>query len=82
MWSHDVVGSVLYLSSDLKMGHYLKIPPRVMVFTQVWGTILGTLIILASAVINASDFEVQARLLTTVCSSWSMQAMMIFMAEL
>lgn len=46
MWSHDVVGSALHLSTDLKMGQYLKIPPRVMILTQVWGTILGTSIIL------------------------------------
>ena len=25
------------------MGQYLKIPPRVMFLTQVWGTIIGTL---------------------------------------
>ena len=41
MWSHDVVQTSIYLAMDLKMGQYLKIPPRVMFLTQVWGTILG-----------------------------------------
>lgn len=41
MWSHDVVATSISLAGDLKMGQYLKIPPRVMFITQVWGTILG-----------------------------------------
>ena len=41
MWSHDVVATSIGLASDLKLGQYLKIPPRVMFLTQVWGTILG-----------------------------------------
>lgn len=41
MWSHDVVSTSINLASDLKMGQYLKIPPRAMFITQVWGTILG-----------------------------------------
>ena len=44
MWSHDVIANVVNLSGDLKMGQYLKIPPRVMFLTQVWGTILGAII--------------------------------------
>jgi OPT oligopeptide transporter protein len=50
MWSHDVIGSALYLATDLKMGQYLKIPPRVMILTQVWGTILGMLSILSTII--------------------------------
>ena len=41
MWSHDVVATSINLAADLKIGQYLKIPPRVMFLTQVWGTILG-----------------------------------------
>ena len=41
MWSHDVVVLSLFLAGDLKMGQYLKIPPRVMFLIQVWGTIIG-----------------------------------------
>jgi hypothetical protein len=41
MWSHDVVSTSIGLAGDLKMGQYLKIPPRTMFLTQVWGTILG-----------------------------------------
>ncbi|KIM46796.1 hypothetical protein M413DRAFT_440366 [Hebeloma cylindrosporum] len=44
MWSHDVVATSIGLASDLKLGQYLKIPPRVMFLTQVWGTILGAVI--------------------------------------
>ncbi|RPD55663.1 oligopeptide transporter [Lentinus tigrinus ALCF2SS1-7] len=44
MWSHDVVSTSIGLASDLKMGQYLKIPPRAMFLTQIWGTLLGALI--------------------------------------
>ena len=41
MWSHDIVNQSIGLASDLKVGQYLKVPPRVMFLTQLWGTILG-----------------------------------------
>jgi hypothetical protein len=41
MWSHDVVATSIGLATDLKLGQYLKIPPRVMFLTQVLGTIIG-----------------------------------------
>lgn len=41
MWSHDVVSTSIGLAQDLKMGQYLKIPPRAMFLTQIWGTLLG-----------------------------------------
>ena len=41
MWSHDVVSTSIGLAGDLKMGQYLKIPPRTMFLTQIWGTLLG-----------------------------------------
>ncbi|KDQ33722.1 OPT superfamily [Pleurotus ostreatus PC15] len=44
MWSHEVIMTSLHLSSDLKMGQYLKIPPRVMFAAQLWGTCLGAAI--------------------------------------
>ncbi|PWY67927.1 OPT oligopeptide transporter [Aspergillus heteromorphus CBS 117.55] len=40
-WSHNVISNAVSLSNDLKMGEYLKIPPRVMFLTQIYGTILG-----------------------------------------
>ncbi|KGO66581.1 Oligopeptide transporter OPT superfamily [Penicillium italicum] len=40
-WSHNVIANAVNLSGDLKMGEYLKIPPRVMFLTQIYGTILG-----------------------------------------
>ncbi|KAH7887105.1 OPT oligopeptide transporter protein-domain-containing protein [Phlebopus sp. FC_14] len=44
MWSHDIVGQSIGLAGDLKIGQYLKIPPRTMFLTQLWGTILGATI--------------------------------------
>ncbi|KAI3391569.1 hypothetical protein diail_7139, partial [Diaporthe ilicicola] len=40
-WSHNVISNAVSLCNDLKMGEYLKIPPRVMFITQIYGTILG-----------------------------------------
>ncbi|KAJ6000217.1 hypothetical protein N7481_000626 [Penicillium waksmanii] len=40
-WSHNVITNAVNLSNDLKMGEYLKIPPRIMFLTQMYGTILG-----------------------------------------
>jgi OPT family oligopeptide transporter len=44
MWSHDVVSQSIGLAGDLKMAQYLKIPPRVMFLTQVWGALLGAIV--------------------------------------
>ncbi|KAI9508126.1 OPT oligopeptide transporter protein-domain-containing protein [Russula earlei] len=44
MWSHDVVSTSIGLAGDLKMGQYLKIPPRAMFITQIWGTIIGAIV--------------------------------------
>ncbi|KAL7893519.1 OPT oligopeptide transporter domain-containing protein [Trichoderma sp. SZMC 28014] len=40
-WSHNVIANCVNLCNDLKMGEYLKIPPRVMFATQIYGTVLG-----------------------------------------
>ncbi|WPH03582.1 Hypothetical protein R9X50_00646400 [Acrodontium crateriforme] len=40
-WSHSVIANAINLSNDLKMGEYLKIAPRVMFITQIYGTIIG-----------------------------------------
>ncbi|KAF3768541.1 hypothetical protein M406DRAFT_286460 [Cryphonectria parasitica EP155] len=40
-WSHNVISNAVNLANDLKLGEYLKIPPRVMFLTQIYGTILG-----------------------------------------
>ncbi|KAA1466657.1 OPT superfamily oligopeptide transporter [Dentipellis sp. KUC8613] len=44
MWSHDVVSTSISLAGDLKIGQYLKIPPRVMFVVQLWGAIIGCII--------------------------------------
>ncbi|KAH6603132.1 opt oligopeptide transporter [Trichoderma cornu-damae] len=40
-WSHNVIANCVNLCNDLKLGEYLKIPPRVMFLTQIYGTVLG-----------------------------------------
>ncbi|KXS10541.1 peptide transporter [Gonapodya prolifera JEL478] len=40
-WSHNVIANTVNLCNDLKLGEYLKIPPRSMFLTQVYGTVLG-----------------------------------------
>ncbi|TCD71832.1 hypothetical protein EIP91_003175 [Steccherinum ochraceum] len=44
MWSHDTIATSINLAGDLKMGQYLKIPPRAMFLTQIWGVILGAVV--------------------------------------
>jgi OPT family small oligopeptide transporter len=41
--STDVVGQGIYFAMDMKLGHYMKIPPRTMFFAQGLATILGAL---------------------------------------
>jgi len=44
MWSHDVIATSISLAGDLKMGQYLKIPPRALFIAQIWGTLLGAFV--------------------------------------
>ncbi|KGO36711.1 Oligopeptide transporter OPT superfamily [Penicillium expansum] len=55
-WSHNVVLSAGSVSTDLKLGEYLKIPPRIMLWTQIYGIILGGFINYAilSSIISAN----------------------------
>ena len=41
--STDVVGQGIYFAMDMKLGHYLKIPPRSLFLAQGLATILGAL---------------------------------------
>ena len=41
--SEDVVGQGIYFAQDMKLGHYLKVPPRTLFFAQGLATILGAL---------------------------------------
>ncbi|KAH6639911.1 oligopeptide transporter-like protein [Truncatella angustata] len=69
-WSHNVISNCVNLCNDLKMGEYLKIPPRVMFLTQIYGTILGGFINYAimTSIVN-SHRELLAD--TNGNSSWS-----------
>lgn len=55
-WSHNVVTSSVSVSTDLKLGEYLKIPPRIMLWTQMYGIVLGGFINYAilSSIISAN----------------------------
>jgi hypothetical protein len=37
--STDVVGQGLYFVQDMKLGHYLKVPPRTLFFAQGFATV-------------------------------------------
>ncbi|SMR48174.1 unnamed protein product [Zymoseptoria tritici ST99CH_1E4] len=69
-WSHSVIINCVNLSNDLKLGEYLKIPPRVMFLTQLWGTVLGGFI---NYVVMSSIISENKALLTDTNgnSSWS-----------
>lgn len=41
--STDVVGQALFFAADMKLGHYLKVPPRTLFWAQGSATILGAL---------------------------------------
>lgn len=72
-WSHSAVMQSIYLSGDLKMGEYLKIPPRTMLLTQVWGTVFGAFInyaVMISIVNNHRDILVDSN----GSSTWSGQS--------
>ncbi|KAH9062284.1 OPT oligopeptide transporter protein-domain-containing protein [Lactarius vividus] len=49
MWSHDVVSTAVEFSGDLKIGQYLKIPPRSLFVAQVWGTIIVVMVSITGA---------------------------------
>lgn len=40
-YSHQVVEVTGIVAANLKAGQFLKLPPRVNVFAQLWGTLLG-----------------------------------------
>lgn len=58
MWSHDIVSTEILLAGDLKMGQYLKIPPRVLFVAQVWGALVGAFVnyaVMAAITVSQRD---------------------------
>lgn len=63
------------MANDLKIGHYLKVPPRLVFFNQIIGTILGSIfnyIVNYASILNYAFRDYSIRLLTalshiTVC---------------
>ncbi|KAL4248101.1 oligopeptide OPT transporter family protein [Abortiporus biennis] len=72
MWSHDVISTSIGLAGDLKLGQYLKIPPRTMFVTQIWGALLGAVI---NYVVMISVVDAQRDILLTPTGTnvWSGQ---------
>ncbi|TKY86311.1 hypothetical protein EX895_005136 [Sporisorium graminicola] len=54
-WSHSTIAQCINLSNDLKMGQYLKIPPRSMFVSQIVGTVFGAFLnyAIASTIISS-----------------------------
>ncbi|EPT02055.1 hypothetical protein FOMPIDRAFT_1119079 [Fomitopsis schrenkii] len=73
MWSHDVVATSTGLAGDLKIGQYLKIPPRAMFITQIWGTILGAAVNYA-VMISIVDAQREILVSPRGTNVWSGQA--------
>ena len=44
MFGSEPVYHALIYANDLKLSHYVKIPPRDMFWVQMWGALMGTLI--------------------------------------
>ncbi|KAH6590841.1 hypothetical protein BASA61_005088 [Batrachochytrium salamandrivorans] len=55
-YGYNIMIQALALSSDLKIGHYLHINPIHMVFSQLWGTIIGAICNTASVWIAIAYF--------------------------
>jgi OPT family oligopeptide transporter len=41
-WGENTMGQALSFTTNLKLGHYMKIPPRSMFFCQIVSTIVGS----------------------------------------
>ncbi|WVQ69693.1 uncharacterized protein L199_007913 [Kwoniella botswanensis] len=70
-WSHSVISQSLNLACDLKMGEYLKVPPRAMWLTQIYGTVLGAFInyvVMISVVNSHRDLLIDSN---SGSSTWS-----------
>ncbi|KAL4079664.1 OPT oligopeptide transporter protein-domain-containing protein [Scleroderma citrinum] len=72
MWSHDIIAQSVGLAIDLKVGQYLKIPPRAMFLTQVWGTVLGVAVNYA-VMVSIVNSERDTLLSSTGTNVWSGQ---------
>ncbi|KAI2673277.1 hypothetical protein DTO006G1_9619 [Penicillium roqueforti] len=76
-WSHNIVMSSVSVSNDLKFGEYMRIPPRIMLWTQMYGIILGGFInyaILTSVISANRDLLAEGN----GNSSWSGATMQAF----
>lgn len=57
IFSTDVVGQGLYFAADMKLGHYMKIPPKTLFFAQGSATILGALTQAGVTLVSDSGFH-------------------------
>lgn len=77
MWSHDIVVQSYGLASDLKTGQYLKVPPRAMFLTQLWGTFLGAVVnyVIMVSVVNSQRDTILSPTGTNVWSGQVIQTL-------
>ncbi|KZV74603.1 OPT superfamily oligopeptide transporter [Peniophora sp. CONT] len=77
MWSHDVVSQSIGLAQDLKMGQYLKIPPRVLFGVQMWGTIIGAIVnyVVMNSIVSAQREILLDPIGTNVWSGQTVQSL-------
>ncbi|KZV61284.1 OPT superfamily oligopeptide transporter [Peniophora sp. CONT] len=77
MWSHDVVSQSISMAQDLKMGQYLKIPPRVLFCAQLWGTIIGAIVnyVVMNSVVSAQREVLLDPIGTNVWSGQTVQSL-------
>ncbi|RIB11196.1 OPT oligopeptide transporter protein [Gigaspora rosea] len=43
-YGYMCLSQCLYFVQDLKLGHYMKVPPRSMFTSQIWGTFVGVIV--------------------------------------
>ena len=60
-WSHSTIAQVINLSNDLKLGQYLKIPPRSMFIGQSLGTAIGGVVNYAFITVRSESCRADAR---------------------
>ena len=67
-YGYITMSQALYFIQDLKLGHYMKVPPRTMFWSQVVATIWSVIVQVCSTVIFVGCDCYNCKGLTTFCS--------------
>jgi OPT oligopeptide transporter protein len=86
-WSHDVVARSVYLAGDLKIGQYLKVPPRIMFLTQIWGAFIGMSILWMISTpdnqnLNKTPAQELLLIMVSACSAFPLPSPMLMLLAL